>query len=39
LQKLRVVGIIEGRRNGLEIYYKVCNDKVEAIMKVLYPEN
>ena len=39
LQKLRIAGIIEGRRNGLEVYYKVCNDKVEALMKVLFHED
>ena len=39
LQKLRTAGIIEGRRNGLEIYYQVCNDKVDALMKVLFYEN
>ncbi len=37
LQKLRMAGIIESRRNGLEIYYQVKNDKVEALMKVLFP--
>ena len=35
IQKLRSAGIIEGRRNGLEIYYRVCNDKVSELMKVL----
>lgn len=39
LQKLRMAGIIEGRRNGLEIHYKVCNDRVEALMKALFPED
>lgn len=39
LQKLRMAGIIEGRRNGLEIYYQVCNDKVEAVMKALFQDN
>lgn len=38
LQKLRMAGIIEGRRNGLEIYYQVCDDKVKALMEVLYGE-
>ncbi len=36
LQKLRMAGIIEGRRNGLEIYYRVCNDKVKDLMETLY---
>ena len=38
LQKLRTAGIIEARRNGLEVYYQVCNDKVEKLMKVLFDE-
>lgn len=36
LQKLRMAGIIESRKNGLEIYYQVKNEKVEALMKVLF---
>ena len=36
LQKLRMAGIIEGRRNGLEIYYQVTNEKVKEIVKVLF---
>jgi len=39
LQKLKAAGIIEGRRSGLEIYYQVSNDKVAALMKVLFDEN
>ncbi|MHB8127639.1 MAG: ArsR/SmtB family transcription factor [Mobilitalea sp.] len=39
LQKLRMAGIIEGRRNGLEICYQVCNDKVAVLMKALFSEN
>jgi ArsR family transcriptional regulator len=35
LQKLKAAGIIEGRRNGLEIFYKVCNDKAAEIIKLL----
>jgi Predicted transcriptional regulators len=38
LQKLRMAGIIEGRRNGLEIYYQVSNEKVKEIIEVLFPE-
>jgi len=38
LQKLRTAGIIEGRRNGLEIHYHVCNDKIAALVKVLFDE-
>jgi predicted transcriptional regulator len=35
LQKLKAAGIIEGRRNGLEIFYKVCNDKAAQVIKLL----
>lgn len=38
LQKLRTAGIIEGKRNGLEIKYRVCNDKVAKLIKVLFEE-
>jgi ArsR family transcriptional regulator len=38
LQKLKAAGIIEGRRNGLEIYYQVCNDKIATLVKVLFKE-
>jgi len=36
LQKLRMAGIIVGRRNGLEIYYSVNNAKVADLVKVLF---
>ncbi|MBP2645969.1 MAG: transcriptional regulator, ArsR family [Firmicutes bacterium] len=36
LQRLRTAGIVEGVRNGLEINYKVCNDKVAQILAVLF---
>ncbi|MHC1721098.1 MAG: ArsR/SmtB family transcription factor [Clostridiaceae bacterium] len=35
LQKLRAAGIVEGKRNGLEIFYRVCNEKVADLIKVL----
>lgn len=35
LQKLRSAGIIEGKRNGLEIYYSVCNNKVSSLIDIL----
>ncbi len=38
IQKLRSAGIIEGRRNGLEIFYRVKNEKVAALMELLYRE-
>lgn len=37
LAKLKSLGIIVGERNGLEITYKVCNDDVKEIIKVLFP--
>lgn len=36
LQKLRAAGIIEGVRNGLEINYKVCDQKAIALVDVLF---
>jgi len=38
LQKLRAAGIIEGERTGLEINYKVCSDKAEDIIKLLFKD-
>ncbi|MCM0646818.1 metalloregulator ArsR/SmtB family transcription factor [Clostridium swellfunianum] len=38
LQKLRAAGIIEGDRNGLEINYKVCDERVENLVKLLLSE-
>ena len=34
IQKLKAAGIIEGRRSGLEIYYKVKDEKVTALIKL-----
>jgi DNA-binding transcriptional ArsR family regulator len=39
IQKLKAAGIIEGRRSGLEIYYKIKSDKVAALMRLLFYEN
>lgn len=36
LQKLRTAGIITGTRNGLEINYKVCDERVQALISVLF---
>lgn len=33
LQKLKAAGIIEGKRNGLEMNYKVCDARVIAFIK------
>jgi len=39
LQKLRAAGIVEGKRNGLEINYRVCNEKVYDLIKTLFMDN
>ena len=38
LQKLRSAGIISGQRKGLEVTYKVCDQRVFELIKVLFPE-
>ena len=38
LQKLRIAGIIESRRVGVEIYYQVTSEKVRELMEVLFRE-
>jgi ArsR family transcriptional regulator len=35
LQKLRTAGIIEGKRNGLEISYEVIDPRVIKIMETI----
>lgn len=35
LQKLRSAKIIEGKRNGLEINYFVCDERAKELVKVL----
>ncbi|MBB6713569.1 ArsR/SmtB family transcription factor [Clostridium gasigenes] len=35
LQKLKSVGIISGERNGLEVFYKIADERVETIIKAL----
>lgn len=39
LSKLRSYGIITGERNGLEIIYKVSNDKVRSLIEALFEES
>lgn len=39
LQKLRTAGIIEGERSGLEINYRVCDERVEKIIDILLKED
>lgn len=36
LGKLKAAGIIEGERNGLEICYKVVNQYVKDIVKIMF---
>ena len=36
IAKLRTAGIIEGKRNGLEICYKVVDDEIVDIINVLF---
>lgn len=35
LSKLKSAGIVEGRRNGLEVNYYVVNDYVKQIVEIL----
>ena len=35
LQKLRAAGIIEGKRNGLEIKYKIKDQKIEKLINAI----
>jgi DNA-binding transcriptional ArsR family regulator len=35
LQKLRMAKLIVGKRNGLEINYSICDDRVVELVKVL----
>lgn len=38
LAKLKGAGIIVGDRNGLEITYRVANEKVEKIIEILFDQ-
>ena len=38
LQRLRSAGIIEGRRNGLEIFYRVKNERIAHLISALISE-
>ncbi len=35
LQKLKAAGIIEGKRDGLMVNYKICNEKIKELLSVL----
>ncbi len=39
LAKLRTAGIIEDNRRGNEVYYKIKDDEVVNIIKLLFNEN
>lgn len=39
LQKLRAARIIEGKRNGLEINYSICNKEVANLINLLFNSN
>lgn len=36
LAKLKAAGIIEGKRNGLEICYKVVDEEVKEIVRTMF---
>lgn len=36
LQKLKAAGIVKGEREGLEVRYKVCDERAEKIIKALF---
>ena len=38
VQKLKAAGVIEGRRKGLEIYYKVTDKKAAELIMLLLQE-
>ncbi|WOO35846.1 metalloregulator ArsR/SmtB family transcription factor [Anaerocolumna sp. AGMB13020] len=35
LQKLKSAGIIEGRREGLEIYYRIKDERIGELVRIL----
>ncbi len=36
LTRLKAAGIVEGRRDGVEIYYYLVNDEVKNVIKALF---
>lgn len=38
LQKLKTAGIIEGKRDGLVVNYRICNQKVKKLLLVLFSD-
>ena len=39
LQKLKSAGVISGIRHGLEINYKVCDQRVIELVNILFDKN
>ena len=39
LQKLKAAGIVEGRRDGLEIYYRVVDQEVIDLVNFLFKDS
>ena len=35
LQRLRTAGVVEGKRNGTEIYYSISNEEIASLVKAL----
>lgn len=38
VQKLRAAKVIVGKRNGVEIGYRINNDTVKQLINILFPE-
>ncbi|MBM7866276.1 metalloregulator ArsR/SmtB family transcription factor [Heliobacterium gestii] len=36
LQKLRVAGVVEGERQGLEVRYRIANDQVRSLLSCIF---
>ncbi len=36
LQKLRTANLIEGKRNGLEINYSICDHRIETLLNAIF---
>ena len=36
LQKLRAAGLIKGQRNGLEITYSICDDRIGPLLTAIF---
>lgn len=39
LQKLRAAGVIEARRQGLEVYYRIADERVFKVLRALGSDN